>query len=53
VGSVGGFTAAERGHDRVKALPETHARELAIQAERRRAQEVEKTWARRMARDYR
>lgn len=45
-GVWGGFTAAERGHDRVKGLPETHAREVAIMAERRRAQEVEKTWAR-------
>lgn len=46
-GVWGGFTARERGHDRVKGLPDTHARELAIIAERRRAQEVAQTWARR------
>ena len=39
-GVWGGFTAQERGHGRDKGYPETHARELAIQAERRRDREV-------------
>lgn len=39
-GVWGGFTALERGHDRDKGYPETHARELAIQAERRRDREA-------------
>jgi len=46
VGVWGGFTPAERGHHRDKGFPETHARELAIMAERRREREVEKNWAR-------
>lgn len=46
-GVWGGRTAAQRGHPGTqKALPETHARESAIQAERRRAREAEKNWAR-------
>lgn len=45
-GVWGGFTAAERGHQRTKGHPETQARELAIMAERRRDREAEKNWAR-------
>lgn len=41
-GVWGGFTARERGHRQDKGLPETQARELAIQAKRRRDREVQR-----------